>query len=403
MSEKPLAAVRKKPKSSIVVGLAPPEATGTSDAFVSAGNTGAMLAGLHRAARPARRRRARHRGHAVSHRRRARPGARRRRQPRLLRPRAGRLRLPRHRLHARRPGPRQPGRRACSTWARRRRRAPRSSARPTSCSSRSPRLNYAGNIEGRDILPGPQQPDPGGRGRLRRLRGQHRAQVLRVVGAGLRRPAARSGLPTSSSGPRCAEPSTGSSTTPTYGGAPLLGVQGRLRSSATAPPAPTPSRTRIRVAVQAVALGPERAHRGRVRPARAAAPRHDPPPVRGGRQRRRGACPPGVLTNADLTRMLDTSDEWIVERTGIRERHIARPEQTVADAEPRGQPRSRWSAPGSPPPSSTPSCSPPRAPTGCCPPPPATSRPCSAPTTPRRSTSARPAPGSSTRSPWPRG
>jgi 3-oxoacyl-[acyl-carrier-protein] synthase III len=42
------------------------------------------------------------------------------------------------------------------------------------------------------------------------------------------------------------------------------------------------------------------------------------------------AVPPGVLTNADLTRMLETSDEWIVERTGIRERHIARPEQTVA-------------------------------------------------------------------------
>jgi 3-oxoacyl-[acyl-carrier-protein] synthase-3 len=43
------------------------------------------------------------------------------------------------------------------------------------------------------------------------------------------------------------------------------------------------------------------------------------------------AVPPGVLTNADLTRMLDTSDEWIVERTGIRERHIARPEQSVAE------------------------------------------------------------------------
>jgi 3-oxoacyl-[acyl-carrier-protein] synthase III len=42
------------------------------------------------------------------------------------------------------------------------------------------------------------------------------------------------------------------------------------------------------------------------------------------------AVPPGVLTNADLTRMLDTSDEWIVERTGIRERHIAKPDQTVA-------------------------------------------------------------------------
>src|SRR3954452_21724186 len=41
------------------------------------------------------------------------------------------------------------------------------------------------------------------------------------------------------------------------------------------------------------------------------------------------AVPPGVLTNADLTRMLDTSDEWIVERTGIRERHIAGPDQSV--------------------------------------------------------------------------
>jgi 3-oxoacyl-[acyl-carrier-protein] synthase-3 len=42
------------------------------------------------------------------------------------------------------------------------------------------------------------------------------------------------------------------------------------------------------------------------------------------------AVPPGILTNADLTRMLDTSDQWIVERTGIRERHIAGPDQSVA-------------------------------------------------------------------------
>ena len=42
------------------------------------------------------------------------------------------------------------------------------------------------------------------------------------------------------------------------------------------------------------------------------------------------SVPPGVLTNADLSRMLDTSDDWIVERTGIRERHIARPEESVA-------------------------------------------------------------------------
>ena len=32
--------------------------------------------------------------------------------------------------------------------------------------------------------------------------------------------------------------------------------------------------------------------------------------------------PPKVLTNADLEKMVDTSDDWIVERTGIRERHV---------------------------------------------------------------------------------
>ena len=33
--------------------------------------------------------------------------------------------------------------------------------------------------------------------------------------------------------------------------------------------------------------------------------------------------PPRVLTNADLEKMIDTSDEWILKRTGIRERHVA--------------------------------------------------------------------------------
>ncbi len=42
------------------------------------------------------------------------------------------------------------------------------------------------------------------------------------------------------------------------------------------------------------------------------------------------AVPPGILTNADLTKMLDTSDDWIVERTGIRERRIATADQSVA-------------------------------------------------------------------------
>lgn len=41
--------------------------------------------------------------------------------------------------------------------------------------------------------------------------------------------------------------------------------------------------------------------------------------------------PDKVLTNADLARMVDTSDEWITERTGIRERHIAAPDQAASD------------------------------------------------------------------------
>lgn len=35
------------------------------------------------------------------------------------------------------------------------------------------------------------------------------------------------------------------------------------------------------------------------------------------------AVPEGILTNADLEKMVDTSDQWIVERSGIRQRHIA--------------------------------------------------------------------------------
>jgi len=40
--------------------------------------------------------------------------------------------------------------------------------------------------------------------------------------------------------------------------------------------------------------------------------------------------PERILTNADFERMVDTSDQWIVERTGIRERHIASPDETIA-------------------------------------------------------------------------
>jgi 3-oxoacyl-[acyl-carrier-protein] synthase-3 len=41
--------------------------------------------------------------------------------------------------------------------------------------------------------------------------------------------------------------------------------------------------------------------------------------------------PPKVLTNADLEKLVDTNDEWILQRTGIRERHIAEPGVATSD------------------------------------------------------------------------
>jgi len=41
--------------------------------------------------------------------------------------------------------------------------------------------------------------------------------------------------------------------------------------------------------------------------------------------------PPGLLTNQDLERMVDTNDEWIVSRVGISERHIAAQDVATSD------------------------------------------------------------------------
>jgi len=41
--------------------------------------------------------------------------------------------------------------------------------------------------------------------------------------------------------------------------------------------------------------------------------------------------PPRILTNADLEQMVDTSDEWILKRTGIRERHVVDPGVATSD------------------------------------------------------------------------
>lgn len=41
--------------------------------------------------------------------------------------------------------------------------------------------------------------------------------------------------------------------------------------------------------------------------------------------------PEKIITNADFTKILDTSEEWILTRTGIKQRHIARDDETVGD------------------------------------------------------------------------
>ena len=44
-----------------------------------------------------------------------------------------------------------------------------------------------------------------------------------------------------------------------------------------------------------------------------------------------GYLPDEIVTNDDLSKIVDTSDEWIIERTGIRQRHRAAPDQPVSD------------------------------------------------------------------------
>src|SRR6202000_2595608 len=41
--------------------------------------------------------------------------------------------------------------------------------------------------------------------------------------------------------------------------------------------------------------------------------------------------PPDVLTNSDLEKMVQTNNEWIIDRTGISERHIAAPGVATSD------------------------------------------------------------------------
>ncbi len=42
-------------------------------------------------------------------------------------------------------------------------------------------------------------------------------------------------------------------------------------------------------------------------------------------------APERVLTNSELEKMVDTSDQWITERTGIKQRRIAAPDENASD------------------------------------------------------------------------
>jgi 3-oxoacyl-[acyl-carrier-protein] synthase-3 len=44
-----------------------------------------------------------------------------------------------------------------------------------------------------------------------------------------------------------------------------------------------------------------------------------------------GYLPERVITNAELAKTIDTTDEWIVQRTGIKQRHVAAPGQKTSD------------------------------------------------------------------------
>jgi len=44
-----------------------------------------------------------------------------------------------------------------------------------------------------------------------------------------------------------------------------------------------------------------------------------------------GYLPEKILTNADLEKIVDTTDQWITERTGVKQRHIALDDQTCCD------------------------------------------------------------------------
>ena len=124
-----------------------------------------------------------------------------------------------------------------------------------------------------------------------------------------------------------------------HGGAPLLGVDGVAlicHGGSNAKAMKNAVLVADRFAQIGLAQGADRGRRPAHAPLWDGAP--PAPPAAGAvivmRSRIIGtgrAVPPKVLTNDDSAKMVDTSDSWIVERTGIRERHILDPSLAASD------------------------------------------------------------------------
>ena len=272
-------------------------------------------------ARPPRKRRTRLGRHALSHGGRSGARARRRRQRGLLRARAPLLCHPRHRLHAGHPraaesggGTPQRGRGGREGKCRRQGGvpAPEGTAGPA----------FRGNIEGRDILAGHEK---GGSldvvvcdGFVGNVVLKFYESVARLILRLVKRRRRKCSIGTTSA------PCSARSTTPSTA-ARRSWACAACRSSATAP-----RRPRHQERHPGGSAGrpgrPEPAHRRGDGPARAGTGMIQRPFAEIAGARRRGTEP--VVTNADFEATLDTTDQWIVERTGIRERHYAGPDDS---------------------------------------------------------------------------
>ena len=242
-----------------------------------------------------------------------------------------------------------PARRVCCRSARKRARATTSRGRPTSSSSESS-LNFVGNVEGRDIYNG--QCDvvvtDGFTGNVALKISESLAEMLGAMikeelTRDLRsRMGAALALPAFQRFRRRVDYTE-------MGGAPLLGIDGAAIICHGASPVKA-IKNAVRVAAEWAKAGLNEHIKAALEAELARERARGGPGMTRARIIGVGALrPKRILTNADLEKMVDTNDEWIVQRTGIRERRIVDENEATSDLAVQGraagaragQPRSR--------------------------------------------------------------